>query len=87
MLSILVHLIPIKAELWRLQGVAASLPSTYRVHILGFGNPGEIQTIKELCEEMSGKGGAVVSYDGGTERECIYRFFTDVSDWPEHAES
>ena len=45
-------------------GVAASLPSTYRVHILGFGNPGEIQTIKELCEEMSGKGGAVVSYDG-----------------------
>ena len=45
-------------------GVAASLPSTYRVHILGFGNPGEIQAIKELCEEMSGKGGAVVSYDG-----------------------
>lgn len=45
-------------------GVAASLPSTYRVHILGFGNPGEIQAIKELCEEMSGKCGAVVSYDG-----------------------
>ena len=45
-------------------GVAASLPSTYRVHILGFGNPGEVQAIKELCEEISSKGGAVVSYDG-----------------------
>lgn len=59
-------------------GVAASLPSTYRVHILGFGNPGEIQAIKELCEEMSGKGGAVVSYDGVLKGSAYIDFYRRV---------
>lgn len=36
-------------------GVAASLPSTYRVHILGFGNPGRYRRLKSCVKRYRAK--------------------------------
>ena len=43
---------------------AAFLPSNYHLHICGFGNESEINHIKKIITDVSGKSGAVISYEG-----------------------
>jgi len=53
---------------------AQYLPNNYHIHIIGFGLPREIQTIKEKVNEINMKNGASVSYDGLLSGEEYLKF-------------
>lgn len=53
---------------------AEFLPSNYSIHILGFGTPNEIESMKDTVAKIANKKRAKVSYDGVLSGEEYIRF-------------